>query len=99
MRIPFLNRIERRAEGYTEAIIAQLIDTADTVDCAVRLDRSRGGGYRPMGEGLRVSANVTPSGPIADALTPTVMQMIGRNLAEYGESLWVIEVEGGALAP
>ena len=30
MKIPFFNRIEKRAEDYTEAIIAQLIDTADT---------------------------------------------------------------------
>ena len=96
MKIPFLNRIERRAEGYTEAIIAQLIDVADT---SVTPSGSTAAEEVAIGLWGRAfaSANVTPSGPIAEALTPSVMQMVGRNLAEYGESLWVIEVEDGAL--
>ena len=96
MRIPFLNRIEKRAETYTEAIIAQLLDTADT---AIAPSGSTAAEEVAIGLWGRAfaSANVTPSGPIADALSPSVMQMIGRNLAEFGESLWVIEVEGGAL--
>ena len=44
------------------------------------------------------SATVTPAGPVADALTPRVLSMMGRNLAEYGESVWEIEVEGGRLS-
>ena len=96
MRIPFFNRLEKRAEDYTEAIIAQLIDTADT---SVEPDGATAAEEVAIGLWGRAfaSANVTPSGPIAEALTPTVMQMVGRNLAEYGESLWEIEVEGGEL--
>ena len=96
MRIPFFNRIEKRAEDYTEAIIAQLIDTADT---SVTPSGSTAAEEVAIGLWGRAfaSANVTPSGSTADALSPSVLQMIGRNLAEFGESLWVIEVEGGAL--
>ena len=96
MGIPFFNRLEKRAEDYTEAIIAQLIDTADT---SVTPSGSTAAEEVAIGLWGRAfaSANVTPSGPIAEALTPTVMQMVGRNLAEYGESLWEIEVEGGEL--
>ena len=96
MRIPFFNRIEKRAEDYTEAIIAQLIDTADT---SVTPSGSTAAEEVAIGLWGRAfaSANVTPSGPIADVLSPTVLQMIGRNLAEFGESLWVIEVEDGVL--
>ena len=43
------------------------------------------------------SATVTPDGQVADALTPSVLAMMGRDLAEYGESLWEIEVDSGAL--
>ncbi len=96
MGIPFFNRLEKRAEDYTEAIIAQLIDTADT---SVTPSGSTAAEEVAIGLWGRAfaSANVTPSGPIVEALTPTVMQMVGRNLAEYGESLWEIEVEGGEL--
>ena len=34
---------------------------------------------------------------VADALTPRVLAMIGRGLAEYGESVWEIEVVRGRL--
>ena len=96
MRIPFLNRPEKRAENYTEAIIAQLIDVADT---SVTPSGSTTAEEVAIGLWGRAfaSANVTPSGPIADALTPTVLQMVGRNLAEHGESVWEIQVEGGEL--
>ena len=96
MRIPFFNRLEKRAENYTEAIIAQLIDTADT---AIAPSGSTAAEEVAIGLWGRAfaSANVTPSGPIADALSPSVMQMVGRNLAEFGESLWEIEVEDGVL--
>ena len=96
MKIPFFNRLEKRAENYTEAIIAQLIDTADT---AIAPSGSTAAEEVAIGLWGRAfaSANVTPSGPIADALTPIVLQMIGRNLCEHGESLWEIEVEDGEM--
>ena len=96
MRIPFFNRIEKRAEDYTEAIIAQLLDTADTTVTPSGSTAAEEVAIGLWGRAF-ASANVTPSGSIADALTPTVMQMVGRNLAEYGESLWVIEVQDGVL--
>ena len=106
MRIPFLNRIEKRAEDYTEAIIAQLIDTADTSvtpsgstaaeEVAIGL-WGRAFASAKVSPSGPIADALTPTGPIADALTPTVLQMVGRNLAEYGESVWEIEVEGGEL--
>ena len=92
-----LNRWNFLKTGFYEGIIiAQLIDTADT---AVAPSGSTAAEEVAIGLWGRAfaSANVTPSGPIADALTSNVLQMIGRNLAEYGESIWEIEVEGGGL--
>ena len=96
MKIPFLNRLEKRAETYTEAIVAQLLDTADTSLAPSGSTAAEEVVFGLWGRAFS-SCNVTPSGPIADALTPSVLQMIGRNLAEFGESLWEIEVEGGML--
>ena len=98
MKIPFFNHHETRAaDTYTEAIIAQLLDSAnaDTIPNGTTAAEEIIVGL--YGRAF-ASATVTPDGPVADALTPRVLAMMGRDLAEYGESVWEIEVDQGHLS-
>ena len=92
MRIPFLNRPETR-EGYTDAIIEFL------------LKRATGGSgrrrrppwelrkpARDSGAGAFASAKVTPVNAATAALTPAVLEAIGRRLLLHGEAVFEIEV-------
>ena len=96
MKIPFLNRPETRA-GYTDAIVEALLKQATgsttasvsslgvTEACAGLWGRSF------------ASATVTPSTPATSALTPAVLEIIGRRLLLYGEAVFEIVVEDGAV--
>ena len=98
MKIPFFNHHETRAaDTYTEAIIAQLLDSAnaDTIPNGTTAAEEIIVGL--YGRAF-ASATVTPDGLVADALTPRVLAMMGRDLAEYGESVWEIEVDQGHLS-
>ena len=97
MKIPFFGKPETRAaDTYTEAIIAQLIDSSggETIPSGTTAAEEIVVGL--FGRAF-ASATVTPGGPVADALTPRVLAMMGRDLAEYGESVWEIEVDQGRL--
>ena len=43
------------------------------------------------------SATVTPAGPATTALTPAVLEAIGRRLLVFGEAVFEIMVEDGAV--
>ena len=92
MKISFLNRLEKRAEDYTEAIIAQLIDTADT---SVTPSGSTAAEEVAIGLWGRAfaSANVTPSGPIADVLSPNPPKDTDGRREDSGRG-WVRELQG-----
>ena len=97
MKIPFFNRHETRAANtYTEAIVAQLIDSANAETIPSGTTAAEEIVVGLFGRAF-ASAKVTPDGPVADALTPRVLAMMGRDLAEYGESVWEIEVDQGGL--
>ena len=96
MRIPFLNRPETRA-GYTDAIVDALLTQATgsttasvpslgvTEACAGLWGRSF------------ASATVTPVNPATESLTPMVLEAIGRRLLVFGEAVFEIMVEDGAV--
>ena len=95
MRIPFLNRPETRA-GYTDAIVQALLQEATgqaasvaslgvTEACAGLWGRSF------------ASATITPVNMATAALTPAVLEAIGRRLLLHGEAVFEITVEDGAV--
>ena len=97
MKIPFFNRHETRAaDTYTEAIIAQLIDSANADTIPSGTTAAEGIVVGLWGRAF-ASSTVTPAGQVADSLTPRVLAMMGRDLAEFGESVWEIEVVEGRL--
>ena len=96
MRIPFLNRPETRA-GYTDAIVEALLKeaTGGTTASVASL------GVTEACAGLWgrsfASATVTPANMATSALTPAVLEAIGRRLLLHGEAVFEITVEDGAV--
>ena len=92
MKIPFLNRPETRA-GYTDAIVEALLKEATggttasvsslgvTEACAGLWGRSF------------ASARITPVNAATAALTPAILEAIGRRLLLHGEAVFEVEVD------
>ena len=89
---------ETRAEvGYTDAFVAALLGRAQGKTLAVpvatgALESCAGTVGRAF-----MACEVTGRPAIMDALTPSVLEIIGRSLIRRGESVWRIDVEGGNL--
>ena len=80
-------------ESYVDQVISRIMASASGA--------SEGGSLAALevaarwwGFGL-ASATVTPSGMALAAVTPTILDSIGRALCRSGESLFVIDVRGG----
>ena len=92
MKIPFLNRPETRA-GYTDAIVEALLKEATggttasvsslgvTEACAGLWGRSF------------ASARITPVNAATAALTPAILEAIGRRLLLHGEAVFEVQVD------
>ena len=96
MRIPFLNRPETRA-GYTDAIVEALVSqatgsTTASVPSLGVVEACAGLWGRSF-----ASATVTPSSMATEALTPAILEAVGRRLLLFGEALFEIVVEDGAV--
>ena len=96
MKIPFLNRPETRA-GYTDAIVQALLQDAEGSPTASVASLGVTEACAGLWGRSFASATVTPAGPATTALTPAVMEAIGRRLLLHGEALFEIEVEDGAV--
>ena len=96
MRIPFFNRLETRA-GYTDLIAQSLLQEATggstaSVSSLGVVEACAGLWGRSF-----ASATVTPSSMATEALTPAILEAIGRRLLLYGEAVYEITVEDGAV--
>ena len=96
MRIPFLNRPETRA-GYTDLLTQAILQeatggTTASVSSLGVVEACAGLWGRSF-----ASATVTPDGPATTALTPAVLESIGRRLLVFGEAVFEIMVEDGAV--
>ena len=85
--------VERRDSSYTDTVIAQLIAARSGVGDGGALAAIETAA-RWWGLGL-ASARVLPSTLELSALTPSVLDTIGRGLCRSGESLHAITVIGG----
>ena len=90
--------IETRSAPFTDAIISSLA-------AAAAGDQGASAGLTGVQEGVAglwsrafASATVSPSTPATRALTPTVMEMIGRRLYENGEIVFEIVVQAGKVS-
>ena len=107
MRIwPFGNKLETRAVidfpggnggGYSDTLIAALVSRAQGRSLAIpsataALEACAG----LVGRGF-MGAEVTGRAALVDALTPSVMELIGRSLIRTGEVVYLIDTTTGAL--
>ena len=97
MRWPWSRSVERRA-SYTDALVgavfAQAAGTSTTAATTAALEAAAGA----VSRGFSAATVEDVEDPVADALTPSTMGLIGRDLIRRGESLFLIEVDRGGLA-
>ena len=91
---PF-SSLETRADSFTDTLVALLLSQASggstaSVDALGVVEACAGLWGRSF-----ASAAVTPSNLASDALTPAVLESIGRRLLLRGEAVFEIVVEGG----
>ena len=86
-------RPEIRSSSYTDQVIAQLLASAAGAGDGSALAAIETAS-RIWGAGLS-SATVSPSNLALRAVTPSVLDTIGRSLCRSGESLHVIDVRNG----
>ena len=92
---PFGN--ETRDDSYTDTLVSLLVSRAQGRTLAVpaaigALEACAG----VVGRGF-ASAEVEGRGVVTDALTPSVMELIGRSLIRAGEIVFLVDTTGGRL--
>ena len=96
---PFGPKLETRDDSYADAIVAALVarsqgKAALAIPSATSALESCAG---LVGRGF-ASAEVTGRPALVDAVTPYVMELIGRSLIRRGEVVFLIDVAGGQLS-
>ena len=96
MKIPFLNRPETRG-SYTDAIVEALLKEATGGSTATVASLGVVEACAGLWGRSFASATVTPVNLATAALTPPVLEAIGRRLLLHGEAVYEIMVEDGAV--
>ena len=94
---PFGPKLETRDESYTDTLIAALVNRASGRTLAVpsataALESCAG----VVGRGF-MACEVSGRPALTDALTPDVLEMIGRSLMRVGQVVFLIDTTGGRL--
>ena len=94
---PFGNKLETRDDSYTDTLIAALVSRAQGKRLAVpsataALEACAG----TVGRGFAAS-EVTGPDSLARALTPGVLELVGRSLIRRGEVVFLIDTTAGKL--
>lgn len=95
MRWKFWERRESASTPYTDAIIQILRDNAAGEDTAASARTGIQEACAGLWSRAFSSAKVTPENRATAALTPAVLELIGRQLFERGQSCWEITVQAG----
>ena len=96
---PFGKRqLETRAEGFTDALIAALVSRADGTTIAApsatsALEACSG----LVGRSFAAALPVWGRPALVMALTPSVLEMVGRSMIRLGECVFLIDTMGGML--
>ena len=89
-------RPEVRSANYADQVLAQILASATGASDGSALAAIETAA-RWWGLGLS-SATVTPSNLATRAITPSVLDSVGRSLCRFGEALFVIDVRDGRVA-
>ena len=91
------SRPEVRSANYTDQVISQILSSASGASDGSAHLAAVESSARIWGSGL-ASATVKPSNIALAAITPTILDSIGRNLCRVGESLFMIDVRQGKVS-
>ena len=95
MKIWPFSKLETRADSFTDAAVAHLLQGASgDADIQTHTTAAEEICAGLWGRAF-ASAKVTPDNPATRALTPAVLAQIGRQLLSPGESVWEVRVAGG----
>ena len=97
IRWPFGSKLETRDDSYSDTLIAALVNRASGGTLAIpsataALESCAG----VVGRGF-MACEVAGRPALADALTPDVLEMIGRSLIRVGQVVFLIDTTGGRL--
>ena len=92
---PFGNKLETRDETYSDVLIAALVSRAQGKSLSIptataALEACAG----TVGRGF-LGSQVTGPDSLTQALTPSIMEMIGRSLIRTGEVVFLIDTAAG----
>ena len=90
------SRPEVRSSSYADKIVSQILSSASGAGDGGALAAIEASA-RLWGSGL-ASATIKPSNIALAAITPTILDSIGRNLCRVGESLFMIDVRQGKVS-
>ena len=96
MRLWPWSRPEVRSANYTDQVISQILSSAGGAGDGGALAAIEASA-RLWGSGL-ASATVKPDNLALQAITPTILDSIGRNLCRVGECLFMIDVRQGKVS-
>ena len=94
---PFGNRLETRADSYTDAVIAGLLSRAQGKTLAIPSATAALEACAGLTGRAFAASEVTGPEAIISALTPSTMELIGRALIRHGEIVFLISTTGGEL--
>ena len=94
---PFGNKLETRDDSYIDTLIAALVSRAQGKSLAVpsataALEACAG----TVGRGF-VASEVSGPDTLTRALTPGVLELVGRSLIRHGEVVFLIDTTAGML--
>ncbi len=97
MKWPFGNKLETRDDSYSDVLIAALVSRAQGKTLSIptataALEACAG----TVGRGFAAS-EVTGPDSLTRALTPGVLELVGRSLIRHGEIVFLIDTTSGRL--
>ena len=94
---PWNNKLETRDDSYTDVLIAALVSRAQGKSLAVPSATAALEAYAgTVGRGFAAS-EVSGPDSLARALTPGVLELVGRSLIRTGEVVFLIDTTAGKL--
>ncbi len=97
MRWPWQQR-ETRQSGYTDAVIAAIVQASTGTTTSTTSTAAVESAAGLLGRAFASAEVSSPNNEITRAITPEILNLIGRTLLRDGESVWAIDVVDGRLS-
>ena len=97
MRFPWQQKLETRAEGYSDTLIAAILSRAQGLTLAYPAATSALESCAGLvGRGFMAAEVIGPDA-LVEALSPDCLELVGRSLIRSGQVVFLIDTQGGRL--